>query len=215
MDLVSRGIQLAVRIDTIVYPIDPNEFLVKLNDIGGYLTAKPETITPKGIPMRKGDTCYKEDVVLTINPGVLSISLVGLDGKEMSLVLDEVITTFNECGGNSEKNIKFIEIVTQHEITTTKNALDSISSFLKSVPTSEIDEILGSKSELFTLKFTPKGSDFTSTEYYEVVFEPLKRNFGKSYFCTMEFRTKNYEKLQTFLSNVDDIVSKLISVIEK
>jgi len=215
LDITATAIRLNVRLDSIVYPVDPNEFLNKLNEKKGYSIAQPGRTTTKGVPMQKGDTAFKGDVILNLNPNSLNLALIGIDSKELTQVLDELITSFNECGGDAEKDIKYIEFILQQEIRSERNALESIPLFLNSVPTSEIDAILGSKSELSTIKFTPKHRNYNSTEYCEIIFEPLKRNSGKSYYCSIEYRTKNYEQLQNSLSNIADTVTQLISVIEK
>ena len=214
MEITANSIQLDMVFDSVLYPVDIEALIASLN-AKDYLLAQPGKTTPKGIPMQKGDTAFKGNVVLRINPTVQKIRFVGMNETEMIQILNEVVKAFDACGGNSEKNVKYYEFIIHIEIHTNKEATDTVASFLSPVSTAKIDEILGLESELFTIRLTPKNRNPNSAEYYELVVEPLRRNFGKSYYCFMDYRTGNYKKLQNLLSNITDNIANLISVIEK
>lgn len=215
MEVISKGIQLAITLDSVVYPVDLEKFISKLHRVGGYSPARPNNTTPKGVPVQQGDTAIKGDVVINLHTNFPKIVLVGMEGDEISPILNEIKTAFDECGGNSDKIFKYYEFLSQHEISTEKNALDTIPLFLNSVSTSEINKILDAEFQLHTIKFISKNPDYNSKDYSEIAFEPLRRNFGKSYFCSIEYRTKDYKKFRDFLYNINKKIKELISTIEK
>lgn len=214
MDIFVNNVQFSFKSNTLLFPLDVQGFLLKLEPLG-YNPVQKGSITKDGLPAQVGDIAMKDNTFVNINVSTQTIAFSSTKTEEIIEMFEELKPLIKLMGLDIDKDIRAYSIVGEYLVETTNNAMEKLKKFIGSSPaTDSIDVIFGTDSHPTSMVLLPKNTSLLNEDYYQIKIEPSIQRLGKTYFIQYSQRSRDYKHLLKFLSEMPMTIEKAIQKIE-
>lgn len=211
-DVFVSNLQFAFKLNTLLFPLDIDGFLDKLDELE-YNGVEKGYISPEGVPARQGDVAVKNNTFINIDNRSQVIALSSISAKEILEAFEEIKGPLKNSGADVEKDVWAYSITSDHIVSTEKNAFEQIAKFMGTNDAIQsINSITGTESQQSSINLTSK-TPILGESMFQLKIEPYMRKLGKGYYIRHVIREPEQsvaiEKLNTLKNNVADMIKTL------
>jgi len=212
--IMTQEARCGVRFNYVIFPIDFRELRHALAK-NGYELSSIERIPPP--PARisfGGDIARKQQTMVVVETDSGEIGVVGRslqEAKDSFKELTDVVKS--ELGISLHENVRFYWFVVHYKIDTGKTPCNEIAKAENKDYISRFKQVLGEDISLFSIRLYPKGAIPNQENWFDIAIEPDIMN-ERFYHVGVVFRSSEKGKTETFLKDLEDILLKLIGIIE-
>lgn len=204
-----------VRLNYVIFPIDFRELrqaLAKngyeLSPISGPIPSPPTRIGFGGDIARKKETTISVET----DSGEIGVVNRTLQGAKAAFEeLTNVIST--ELGVSLHENVRFYWYAVHYRVDTGKIPQNEIAKTEKKDYIARFGQVLGEDLSLFSVRLIPKNVAPNQESWFDIAIEPDILN-EKLYHVGVVFRSPDRGKTETFVSDLENKLLKLIRIIE-
>jgi len=218
-NLKNPQIRFSMRFYYLLFPFDIAELVENLAKAGYTITMPRPPGVPRGGSIRLGAVgriAQKGDVAIDINDerGILGATSSSPEfaTKGLNEVLQLVKTNLKV---DLEGMATFYEMIGNLEVETDVNPLEKIDRlFERNKSFEEFGKIMNEDVSPFSLKLVPKGKIPNQTEWFEITIDPNVIKPTSAYRITVVYRSTDKDKVQGFVNESIEKVSRILDIIE-
>lgn len=156
------------------------------------------------------DIAQKNNTIIQINFPGNSINVFGDDPKNVGDIQDKVIELFDNMGIDITFAISFYELIGELSIKTYKNPYEVLENKIKW----DMDEFENLNASITGLKVSTTEA-IDEMEYFEFTIEPKVLSPKNRYHSRIFRRSRNIDKIKDLQDNIESIVTRAITQIER
>ncbi len=130
----------------------------------------------------------------------------------LNLVLETLESDF---GADLKSSIKHLEFAAVLRVLTSKNPVKVISAYLSNRKQQFFSRLLGEPAILTSVRVVPRDRLPDESEWYDLTIEPLWKSPENRYYVHVVYRSRNVEKVLSFVDGVKDLVVQIIEHLEE
>jgi hypothetical protein len=201
-------------LDVVLFPLTFSEILNSLEKNGYELSPAIPFPRPTGRFRGSGQIGRKGNISINIDGGEKSLIIAGTSLED---VRDEFHTLFktilDDYAFNLDEIVKFYQYTATYRYKTKKNPFLTISKSCEYLKIKELSEIIGEPLKTFGIRFASADNIPNSEDWCDVKITPdIEKNDG--YIFEIVYRNKNKDNYQTFISNIETNLMKVVSLLE-
>jgi len=214
MALTSLIASVSVSLNCVLFPVKWAEMISVLEKLGFNINEALPYPLPTGRVSGSGKVARKGRTTFSVNPGDKSIVMTDRTIQDAKTELNDFITTLKtDHGLDILKYIQFYQFTSSHKYSIKKEAYQSLSKSCNIPKSSKFSEILGFKVEPYSIRLGQSGTIPNSENWFDVLIDPdFERNDGFN--VNTVYRNQDFTIYNAFISNYEEKIIKLMSLIE-
>lgn len=217
-EIASQDLHLAVRYNTLHFPVDPGE-LARIIPHGGYVVTEEDILSaPFGARISfSGRLAKKGEVELRMNTerGILAVR-----GRDPDSVLGEFAWVEDllqqKFAFDSVGAARFYELLGELIVESTGNPMAVMARHFQGVPVLErASDVLGFPVSGYTLRMFHTGQDPNDLNWAEIRIEPYVPAASSRFLVNVVFRNEQREPVTEFLNGLQQKVIELVEGLER
>jgi len=204
-----------VRLNYVIFPIDFRELRRVLAKYGyelphiDRLPPPPTRIAFGGNIARKGET------IIVAESEIGEIGVVSRSLQEAKKSFEELANIINsELGISLYENVRFYWYIVHYKVDTGKIPRSQLAKIENDRYINRFSEILGKDLSMFSIRLSPKDATPNSENWFDIAIEPDLMD-ERLYHVGIVFRNPSKSETETFVSNLEDNIIKLLQAIEE
>ena len=208
------NLSVGVFLDSVLFPLTFNEILDSSEKNGYELNPAIPFPRPSGRFRGSGQIGRKGKISINIDAGEKSLIIYGVTLEEikdefhtlLKTILDDYALDLDEIG-------KFYQFTATYEYKTKKNPYQVLNESCEYQKIDELSEIFGGPLKTYAIRLASADSLPKNEDWLDIKITPdIQRNDG--YIFEIVYRNKNKDRYQSFISNIETNLMKVVSLIE-
>jgi len=114
-----------------------------------------------------------------------------------------------------DEEVDYLELTSELDILSDADPREKIEDFFEGIEAiKKFNEILGTKTSLFSIDITPKGETPTSKKWFHITIEPRVATPRRVYYVRAVYRDDNKDAVVKFTREINSKILNLIKIIE-
>ena len=211
-------LRLSFRTDFIIFPIDYGDLRDSLVKHGYVPIAPPPTTQAVGVRLGAiGQIARKGDNSITFDPDRQIIGVDGVLTTEVIQVFDDLEQILiEELKIDLPNSVRFFETLSEYRLITNKNPRNVFDKFpMMTDILDRISTVIGVDVSPFGFRVGSRGVVPNQEEWMDIRIEPVVVRADSEYYIYPVYRSRDKEKVKKFLVSLEDILLKIVGILEE
>ena len=212
--VMTQEARYGVRLNYVLFPIDFRELQRALAK-NGYELSPVRNIPPPPSRIRfSGDVARKGEITVIAESDSGEIGVIGRSLREAKDSFEELANVIDsELGISLYENVGFYWYIVHYKIDTGKTPRKEIAKTENKDYFEKFSRVLGENLSSFSIRLAPRDAIPNQESWFDIAIEPVILN-EHLYHVGVVFRNPDKGKTETFVRDLENILLKLIKVIE-
>jgi len=212
--VMTQEARYGVRLNYVLFPIDFRELRHALAKNGYELSSVGSIPSPPSRLRFGGDVARKGEITVIVESDSGEIGVVGRSLQEAKDSFEELANVIeSELGIILYENVRFYWYIVHYKIETGKTPRKEIAKTDNKDYLARFNKVLGEDLSLFSIRLAPKDAIPNRESWFDIAIEPAILN-ENLYHVGVVFRDPDKGKTETFVRDLENIILKLLKVIE-